>query len=322
MLFFLIPLLILNVSTTPIMSVITQHSWKEGDVNTWESLLTVFSNRISPNNRLDSSTTYSKTVERWLVENDNTSSKMVTLSTNQRGLPYKYSYDYSAIVVTGNLASLVLPFPQQIETNKSVFTSIATGPYPPYYSEFDPMDFKNQLNVFWGFNQTGMLRYWNGSQSILFTVGEFLSMVDSIKFMGKDNMQDGINQIKPNTRVFSLEIDLSSAFKLPSIDYSQYNVSVEKRLFKYEFGITTGGLRDFVRTTNYYFRNASEDGYGIEYNYTYYQKLNSVNFEFSYTTGNLTSVYAMIIGIATGFILFPVLIEVKKYYEKKRKENT
>ena len=113
---------------------------------------------------------------------------------------------------------------------------------------------------------------------------------------------------------------LTKGFRMSSINYSDFNITVEKKIYIVEFGITPGGFSDYLKIDDYKIKNNS-DGYGIDYEYHYYQKFNqldmiaSCNGVINYPSSNSGIVF--LIGLVVG--IFCVVIVQKAV--KKFKQN-
>ena len=81
----------------------------------------------------------------------------------------------------------------------------------------------------WLNNNAVMVTFWNGTAQIPYTVGEFLSSINSMKINGL-TPADGINMITSSTRDFKFEFDLTKGFRMASQNYANFNITVEKKV--------------------------------------------------------------------------------------------
>lgn len=301
-------------SLIPALASQNQNGWKVGDVYSWETYLSVNS-MTNVDSKTQNSSQCNIYTDSYKVTADNTTSKRLTYMNNNGGVPNQIDYYYSSGSTGSKLAQLFLPIPAINSENQTVLSSFyAQRPY--YFSEFDPILYKTYLEQSWLNNNSVMLTFWNGSAQIPYTVGEFFSSINSMKINGQ-SLANGINTITSFTRNFKFEFDLTKGFRMPSQNYADYNVTVEKKIYNVEFGMTSNGFLDHFKIDNYLVKNAS-DGYGFSYEYHLYQKFNhldifaSCNNVTSYP--NINSTIAFFFGLVTGIICVVIILIVVKLY--------
>lgn len=306
-------------SSLPALASQNQDGWKVGEVYSWETYLSVNST-TNLDSKIQNSSQCNIYTDSYKVIADNTTSKFLTYSDNNGGVPNQADYYYSDISTGSKLAQMFIPIPALNKDNKTVLSSFyAQRPY--WFSEFDPLIYKNYLNQTWLNNNAVMLTFWNGSAQIPYTVGEFFSSINSMKINGQ-TPANGINAITSTTRNFKFEFDLTKGFRMPSLYYADYNVTVEKKIYNVDFGITTNGFLDHFQVDNYLVKNTSIDGYGVNYDYHLYQKFNhldtlaSCNGVIAYPNSNSTTVF--IFGLVIGIICVVTIQQAVKKYKQKQ----
>ena len=328
--FIMILSIFLISSIIPVWASQNNDGWKVGDVYSWETYLNV-STTTNLDSKIQNSSQFNIYTESYKITADNTTSKLLTYSNNNGGVPNQADYFYSSISTGSRLAQMFIPIPVINNENQTVLYSFyASRPY--MFSEFDPIIYKNYLNQTWLNNNYVLVSFWNGYDQIPYTAGEFLSSINSMKINGLTPV-DGINTITSTTRNFKFEFDLTKGFRMASSNYANFNVTVDKKIYYVEFGLTNNGFLDYFKNVNYLVKNAS-DGYGIDYEYHIYQKFNqldiiaSCNGVIAYPSSDSTILF--LLGLVVGIICVIIIQKgVKKYkqyqfnerYKKLQEDN-
>ena len=309
-------------SLTPALSSPNQNGWKVGEVYSWETYLSINSTTSLGSKEQDSSQCNIYT-DSYKVTDDNTTSKSLTYSNNNGGVPNQADYFYSATSTGSKLGQMFIPIPVIDKENHTVLYSFyAQRPY--FFSEFDPLMYKTYLNQTWLNNNSVLVTFWNGSAQIPYTVGEFFSSINSMKIDGQTPV-NGINAITSTTRNFKFEFDLTKGFRMPSRNYADYNVTVEKKIYNVEFGLTSDGFLDHFKVDNYLVKN-NNDGYGVNYEYHLYQKfdhldiLASCNGVIDYPPSSNSTV-PFFFGLVIGIICVVLIQQAVKKYKQNQFNN-
>ena len=307
-------------SLIPVLSSQNKNGWKVGEVYSWETYLSVTST-TNLDSKIQNSSECNIYTESYKVIADNTTSKKLTYSNNNGGVPNQADYFYSSTSVGSKLGQMFIPIPVINKVNKTVLYSFyATRPY--ILSEFDPIIYKNYLDQTWLNNNSVMVLFWNGTAQIPYTVGEFLSSINSMKINGQ-TPRNGINAITSTTRNYKFEFDLTKGFRMASLNYADFNITVEKKIYNIEFGIRTDGFLDHFKVDNYLVKNAS-DGYGVDYEYHYYQKFNhldilaSCNGVIDYSIPSSNSTVVFLIGLLVGIVCVVIIQKADKKYKQNQ----
>ena len=303
-------------TSLPALASPNQDGWKVDNVYSWETYISVNST-TNLDSKIQNSSQCNIYTDSYKVIADNTTSKSLTYSNNNGGVPNQADYFYSNTSTGSKLAQMFIPIPAINKANQTVLSSFyAQRPY--FFSEFDPLIYKTYLNQTWLNNNAVMLTFWNGTDQIPYTVGEFFSSITSMRINGQ-TPANGINAINSTTRNFKFEFDLTKGFRMASLYYADYNVTVEKKIYNVEFGITTEGFLDHFKVDNYLIKNAS-DAFGVDYEYHLYQKFNhldilaSCNGVIAYPSSN--SPLYFLFGLVFGIICVVIIeIAVKMYKE-------
>ena len=298
--------------------------WNVGNVYSWETYLSV-NTTTNLDSKIQNSSQCNIYTDSYKVIADNITSKSLTYSNNNGGVPNEADYFYSSTSTGSKLAQMFIPIPVIDNENQTVLYSFyANRPY--FFSEFDPLIYKNYLNQTWLNNNSVLVTFWNGTAQIPYTVGEFFSSINSMKINGQ-TPENGINGITSITRNFKFEFDLTKGFRMASLYYSDFNVTVEKKIYNVELGITTDGFMDHYQVDNYLLKNAS-DGYGVDYDYHLYQKFNQLDISCS-CNGVIIYQYSVsypsivfLVGLVAGIICVVIIQKaVKEYKQNKFREK-